>query len=148
MTSPERAAWRTGIGRCASPTEPRSAAAPLEDQLAGMTALLSDRDGVEAFLDEGARGHRLQARYLAQRRFQRCDHRVVVGLVEVDQRHQILFGRVRLRRIMLGLSQDKLGEALGLTFQQVQKYEKGVNRIGASRIRPEVVSSVPPSSPG
>jgi len=35
---------------------------------------------------------------------------------------------------MLGLSQDKLGEALGLTFQQVQKYEKGVNRIGASRI--------------
>jgi len=43
-------------------------------------------------------------------------------------------GRVRLRRIMLGLSQDKLGDALGLTFQQVQKYEKGVNRIGASRI--------------
>jgi len=43
-------------------------------------------------------------------------------------------GRVRLRRIMLGLSQDKLGEALGLTFQQVQKYEKGVNRIGASRV--------------
>lgn len=43
-------------------------------------------------------------------------------------------GRVRLRRMMLGMSQDKLGEALGLTFQQVQKYEKGVNRIGASRI--------------
>jgi transcriptional regulator with XRE-family HTH domain len=43
-------------------------------------------------------------------------------------------GRVRLRRIMLGMSQDKLGDALGLTFQQVQKYEKGVNRIGASRI--------------
>ena len=35
---------------------------------------------------------------------------------------------------MLGMSQDKLGEALGLTFQQVQKYEKGVNRIGASRL--------------
>lgn len=43
-------------------------------------------------------------------------------------------GRVRLRRMMLGMSQDKLGEALGLTFQQVQKYEKGVNRIGASRV--------------
>lgn len=35
---------------------------------------------------------------------------------------------------MLGMSQDKLGDALGLTFQQVQKYEKGVNRIGASRV--------------
>ncbi|MEM6415724.1 MAG: helix-turn-helix transcriptional regulator [Pseudomonadota bacterium] len=43
-------------------------------------------------------------------------------------------GRVRLRRTMLGMSQDRLGEALGLTFQQVQKYEKGVNRIGASRL--------------
>lgn len=42
--------------------------------------------------------------------------------------------RVRLRRNMLGMSQDKLGDALGLTFQQIQKYEKGVNRIGASRI--------------
>ena len=43
--------------------------------------------------------------------------------------------RVRMRRIMLGMSQEKLGEALGLTFQQVQKYEKGTNRIGASRIQ-------------
>jgi transcriptional regulator with XRE-family HTH domain len=42
--------------------------------------------------------------------------------------------RVRMRRIMLGMSQEKLGEALGLTFQQVQKYEKGTNRVGASRI--------------
>src|SRR5580693_8338012 len=42
--------------------------------------------------------------------------------------------RVRLRRNMLGLSQEKLGEAIGLTFQQVQKYERGVNRIGASRL--------------
>lgn len=42
--------------------------------------------------------------------------------------------RVKLRRTLLGMSQDKLGEALGLTFQQVQKYEKGVNRIGASRV--------------
>jgi transcriptional regulator with XRE-family HTH domain len=42
--------------------------------------------------------------------------------------------RVRLRRNMLGLSQEKLGEALGLTFQQIQKYERGTNRIGASRL--------------
>ncbi len=42
--------------------------------------------------------------------------------------------RVRARRTMLGMSQEKLAEALGLTFQQVQKYEKGVNRIGASRL--------------
>jgi transcriptional regulator with XRE-family HTH domain len=40
-----------------------------------------------------------------------------------------------MRRIMLGMSQEKLGEALGLTFQQVQKYEKGTNRVGASRIQ-------------
>jgi transcriptional regulator with XRE-family HTH domain len=43
--------------------------------------------------------------------------------------------RVRMRRLMLGMSQEKLGDALGLTFQQVQKYEKGTNRIGASRIQ-------------
>ena len=43
--------------------------------------------------------------------------------------------RVRMRRIMLGMSQEKLGLALGLTFQQVQKYEKGTNRVGASRIQ-------------
>ncbi|WP_343893889.1 helix-turn-helix domain-containing protein [Craurococcus roseus] len=43
-------------------------------------------------------------------------------------------GRVRLRRTLMGMSQERLGEALGLTFQQVQKYERGVNRIGASRL--------------
>jgi transcriptional regulator with XRE-family HTH domain len=43
--------------------------------------------------------------------------------------------RVRLRRMMLGMSQEKLGESLGITFQQIQKYEKGTNRIGASRIQ-------------
>jgi transcriptional regulator with XRE-family HTH domain len=42
--------------------------------------------------------------------------------------------RVRLRRNMLGLSQEKLGQEIGLTFQQVQKYERGANRIGASRL--------------
>jgi transcriptional regulator with XRE-family HTH domain len=42
--------------------------------------------------------------------------------------------RVRLRRTLLGMSQEKLGEAIGLTFQQVQKYERGANRIGASRL--------------
>jgi transcriptional regulator with XRE-family HTH domain len=43
--------------------------------------------------------------------------------------------RVRMRRMMLGMSQEKLGDALSLTFQQVQKYEKGTNRIGASRLQ-------------
>jgi transcriptional regulator with XRE-family HTH domain len=42
--------------------------------------------------------------------------------------------RVRLRRTLLGMSQERLGDALGLTFQQVQKYERGVNRVGASRL--------------
>ncbi|MGB8181596.1 MAG: helix-turn-helix transcriptional regulator [Stellaceae bacterium] len=42
--------------------------------------------------------------------------------------------RVRLRRTLLGMSQEKLGQAIGLTFQQVQKYERGTNRIGASRL--------------
>src|SRR5918997_2450260 len=42
--------------------------------------------------------------------------------------------RLRLRRNMLGLSQEKLGELIGLTFQQIQKYERGANRIGASRL--------------
>ncbi len=42
--------------------------------------------------------------------------------------------RLRLRRTLLGMSQEKLGKALSLTFQQVQKYERGANRIGASRL--------------
>jgi transcriptional regulator with XRE-family HTH domain len=43
--------------------------------------------------------------------------------------------RVRMRRMMQGMTQEKLGQALGVTFQQVQKYEKGTNRIGASRLQ-------------
>src|ERR1700678_4522278 len=43
--------------------------------------------------------------------------------------------RVRMRRMMLGMSQEKLGDSLGVTFQQVQKYEKGTNRISASRLQ-------------
>lgn len=43
-------------------------------------------------------------------------------------------GRIRLRRMLIGMSQEKLGEQLSLTFQQVQKYEKGTNRVGASRL--------------
>lgn len=42
--------------------------------------------------------------------------------------------RLRTRRIIVGMSQEKLGDQLGLTFQQIQKYEKGLNRIGASRL--------------
>jgi transcriptional regulator with XRE-family HTH domain len=43
--------------------------------------------------------------------------------------------RVRTRRMMLGMSQEKLADAIGLTFQQVQKYEKGTNRMGSSRLQ-------------
>lgn len=43
--------------------------------------------------------------------------------------------RVRMRRLLLGMSQDSLGQKLGVTFQQVQKYEKGTNRIGAGRLQ-------------
>jgi len=59
------------------------------------------------------------------------------GRQKGDKPHPIdvhVGSRVRLRRNMLGLSQEKLGEAIGLTFQQVQKYERGANRIGASRL--------------
>ncbi|MBU6299274.1 MAG: helix-turn-helix transcriptional regulator [Alphaproteobacteria bacterium] len=69
--------------------------------------------------------------------------------------------RLRLRRMMIGMSQERLGELLGLTFQQVQKYEKGVNRIGAGRLFEiarilgvpiyyfyESVAEHPPGSPG
>ena len=42
--------------------------------------------------------------------------------------------RIRVRRTLLGMSQEKLGDAMGLTFQQVQKYEKGANRVSASRL--------------
>lgn len=44
-------------------------------------------------------------------------------------------GRIRFRRNMLNMSQEKLGESLGITFQQIQKYEKGTNRVGASRLQ-------------
>jgi len=44
-------------------------------------------------------------------------------------------GRIRLRRNMLSMSQERLGESLGITFQQIQKYEKGTNRVGASRLQ-------------
>ncbi len=60
-----------------------------------------------------------------------------VGRPRIDTPHPIdvhVGSRVRLRRIMLGLSQERLGDAVGLTFQQIQKYERGANRIGASRL--------------
>jgi transcriptional regulator with XRE-family HTH domain len=54
--------------------------------------------------------------------------------------------KVRMRRILLGMTQEKRGEALGLTFQQVQKYEKGANRISASRLQQiSATLQVPPS---
>ena len=59
------------------------------------------------------------------------------GRVAKDGPHPIdamVGARVRQRRTLLGMSQESLGEAIGLTFQQVQKYERGVNRISASRL--------------
>jgi transcriptional regulator with XRE-family HTH domain len=54
--------------------------------------------------------------------------------------------RVRMQRVLMKMSQEKLGEALGLTFQQIQKYEKGTNRIGASRLQQiSKTLNVPPS---
>lgn len=54
--------------------------------------------------------------------------------------------RVKMRRLLMGFSQEKLGEALGVTFQQVQKYEKGANRIGASRLQQiSKILQAPPS---
>ncbi|MGD1015822.1 MAG: helix-turn-helix transcriptional regulator [Roseiarcus sp.] len=54
--------------------------------------------------------------------------------------------RLRMRRMMVGMSQGKLGGALGVTFQQIQKYEKGTNRIGASRLQQLAqVLEVPPA---
>lgn len=60
-----------------------------------------------------------------------------VGRPRIGKPHPIdvhVGSRVRLRRTLLGMSQEKLGEAIGLTFQQVQKYERGANRIGSSRL--------------
>jgi transcriptional regulator with XRE-family HTH domain len=54
--------------------------------------------------------------------------------------------RLRMRRMLIGMSQEKLGDALGITFQQIQKYEKGANRIGASRLQELArILSVPPA---
>jgi len=55
------------------------------------------------------------------------------GVVNPIDKH--VGSRVRMRRLMLDMSQTDLGDALGLTFQQVQKYEKGANRIGAARLQ-------------
>ncbi|MBU1314480.1 MAG: helix-turn-helix transcriptional regulator [Alphaproteobacteria bacterium] len=55
-------------------------------------------------------------------------------------------GRIRMRRMMLKISQTRLADELGITFQQVQKYEKGTNRVGASRLQKiATVLGVPPS---
>jgi transcriptional regulator with XRE-family HTH domain len=53
---------------------------------------------------------------------------------QADERDRLIGQRLRMRRNFLGLSQDKLGKAVGLTFQQVQKYERGLNKISAARL--------------
>src|ERR1700744_4772108 len=66
-----------------------------------------------------------------------ADHLCVLRIVPKKQANPVdaqVGNRVRIRRMLIGMSQEKLGDLLGLTFQQVQKYEKGVNRIGAGRL--------------
>lgn len=66
------------------------------------------------------------------------------GVRSADDVDAFVGSRVRIRRMTLGISQEQLGAALGLTFQQVQKYEKGQNRIGAGRLfRIAQILSVP-----
>ena len=57
-----------------------------------------------------------------------------MGAKDINPVDKHVGGRARMRRTMLGMSQEKLGDELGITFQQVQKYEKGANRISASRL--------------
>src|SRR5205814_8205342 len=65
----------------------------------------------------------------------RADGRTFMASKAPDPIDKYVGSRIRMRRIMLGMSQEKLGGALGLTFQQIQKYEKGTNRVGASRLQ-------------
>jgi|SRR5215510_13194353 len=58
---------------------------------------------------------------------------MIAGKRNPTDRH--VGSRIRMRRLILGMSQSALGDALGLTFQQVQKYEKGTNRVGSSRLQ-------------
>jgi len=60
---------------------------------------------------------------------------ITMGTRVPDPIDRYVGSRVRMRRLMLGMSQEKLGDRLGLTFQQVQKYEKGTNRVAASRLQ-------------
>lgn len=59
----------------------------------------------------------------------------VRGRPKADALDQKIGDQVRTRRLLVGMTQEKLGDALGVSFQQVQKYEKGANRISASRLR-------------
>lgn len=62
------------------------------------------------------------------------DREVPDGVKAADEVDAYVGGRVRIRRMTLGISQEQLAGSLGLTFQQIQKYEKGLNRIGAGRL--------------
>ena len=66
------------------------------------------------------------------------DLKVASEQIDRDAKHNLVDShvgaRMKLRRTLMGMSQERLGEALGLTFQQVQKYERGVNRVSASRL--------------
>lgn len=74
----------------------------------------------------------VSTRILKQRKLKRKTKRLPAGIPNPIDIHVGV--RLRFRRTLLGLSQEKLGDAVGLTFQQIQKYERGANRIGASRL--------------
>lgn len=71
-----------------------------------------------------SRGAKIKIKKIARRK--------IPGVADLIDIH--VGNRLRQRRTLLGLNQQKLGESVGLTFQQVQKYERGANRIGASRL--------------
>src|SRR5689334_10043050 len=78
---------------------------------------------------------RIAASLSLRRQAERKERRIAMTKKLPNPTDKHVGSRVRMRRMMLGMSQEKLGDALSLTFQQVQKYEKGTNRIGASRLQ-------------
>jgi transcriptional regulator with XRE-family HTH domain len=76
----------------------------------------------------------MERRSLRRRDTSRAEPEGLLGLEQLKQVDFQVGARVRQRRVMLGLSQEAVSQAIGLTFQQLQKYERGTNRISASRL--------------
>ena len=78
---------------------------------------------------------RLQVRYVTRLEMRSRRQPAVANKKSPDPVDRHVGARIRMRRLMLKFSQGQLADALGLSFQQVQKYEKGANRVGASRLQ-------------